>query len=252
MDLCAEIQQWPADEEAVLGKLSDMGVTQVALPWSVAATHLQTLAATLQPHGLSLAYVGLGSLNALDEEGFDRQYHQSCDRLRIAREAGAKTVGIASAHEGSIGFHMMSESVTRLIGPADRLGLCLCVRNMAGSALEQLDAVRALIRSADSGNVRLCLDSLEFRRAAINPVDAVWSFTNRLGVVRLRDELDGAPCRLGEGTSHVRATVEALVNEGFVGLALLNAIADPTAAEFVRAVIAEARTRKSRGTEPRP
>ena len=249
MYLCAELEGWPADERSVFGRLRDAGVRHVALPWRVVADRrgsdemsVNAWKAGLNAFDLSIAYLELAPLSCLTEDEFEAQTDGACTQMRVAQGMGAGIVGIASGHEGSIVFEMMVAAVTRLGVLAQRLGLCLCVRNRANSALEQLDALGALFRRAKADGVRLCLDNVEFQRAVVNPADAVMSFHNRLGTVRLRDEQGTAPCPLGQGRGHVQATVEALLTEGFAGPIMVDVLGDPTVPPWLSRLIADPRS----------
>jgi len=237
MHVCAELQSWPADARETFGRLRDAGVRHVALSWC--STPDDPWASALVAFGLSTAYLELRPLTCLTEDQFASQVEVTGTQLEAAKLAGAQRVGIASAHQGSIGFEMMAAAIARLVPLAERLGLRLCVRNRAGSAIEQLGDLHALLGRTKTAALRLCLDNVEFQRAIVNPADAVMSFADRLEVVRLRDEEGPGPCPLGRGRGHVAATGDALRTADFTGPIIIDVLGDATALPFVRAWIAD-------------
>ena len=225
MRLVAYLERWPGEAEKPLPP----SVKCVAVAWKAISAQGPdrdlpggSLAKWLDARGVTLEGVELSPWTCLDEPSLERQMAEAQAQMRIAQDLGAASVIISSAPEGSVGFDMTVAALTRLAAPAERMGLKLCVRNVCGSAVEQLKALHALLGRAAAPALWLCLDNVEFQRAAVNPADAVLSFSDRIAMVRLGDELRSSPCAPGRGNAHVGATIEALAAERFEGALLVD------------------------------
>jgi sugar phosphate isomerase/epimerase len=137
--------------------------------------------------------------------------------MRSVRDAGVESAIISFATSVARDIDHAIDALTRLSSLGERMALRLHVRNVCDSVFERLDVLHELFARVKSPALGLCVDNLEFQRAVVNPADAVLNFNDRLGAVRLRDELRGAACNLGDGGCHVRGTLRALSAEGFSG-----------------------------------
>ena len=225
MQLGAYLERWP-DEAATPFPSS---VTSVALAWKGITEHVsgeersgRSLVELLDARGVILEGVELNPLTCLNGASFERRMEEAQGQMRIVQGLGAASVIISSAPEGSVGFDMTVAALTRLVAQAERMGLKLCLRNVCGSSVEQLEVLHVLLGRAAVPGFGLCLDNVEFQRAAVNPADAVLSFSDRIAMVRLGDELRSSPCAPGRGNAHVGATIEALAAERFEGPLLVD------------------------------
>lgn len=213
---------WPPPKTAASARTAT-----VTLPWSALAAHVApddlsavALRAALATAGTGLECVELPPLAALADDDFERETDDTYMRLQIVERIGAPIAVIASGHEGSAGFDMLADALTRLAALAERMDVRFAVRNVCGSAVETPDALHALLRRVNSPDLGVCLDALEFAQALVNPADAVLSFSGRLAAVCLPAQ--PVP-NLRVTESNIRATLAELAEEAFAGPIIVEA-----------------------------
>ena len=217
MRLCAFSDRPP---EYALPQPGSDCVIQLALPWSAVAEYVSP--ADLDGNSLRdkldrihhrLVCVILPPLTCQNAQSFEQQTDDAYMQMQIAQRLEAHAVVIFSAHDEPGDMECLTDAVGRLAALAERMPLTLLLRNQRSTALEQPEAMAAILRAADSPALGVCLDNLEYHRAAINPADAVLRFANLIQVAWIRDARSGQPCAPGDGMGHVDATLAALAEE---------------------------------------
>jgi sugar phosphate isomerase/epimerase len=152
-----------------------------------------------------------------------------------ASPAVAPGVCVAASNADALRLADVVPAIARLAGVAKEFGLSFRIRNRRDSPVEQLDELHVLFRDARADNLSLDLDVGEFHSSAINPCDAVLSFSGRIGQVRLTDRRRHTRVPLGQGQVNVPAVLESLAEERFDGTIAIPLENRPDAAEQLAA-----------------
>jgi len=212
--------------------LNDLGITHVEFrsAWGTNVLDLtdeqiESAAAILADHGLSLSSIGspLGKINV--EDDFDAHLVRADRALAVARRLGAPFIRIFSfflrpdqapaKHRDEV-LRRMSALAAR----AEPTGIVLLHENEKDIYGDVPERVLDIVESVGSPALRLAWDPANFVQVGVTPfTDGYAQLRPHTVYVQIKDALlaTGEVVPAGEGDGQVRETVRALAADGFDG-----------------------------------
>lgn len=252
MHLACSLSDWTGDLEASLSCAATVGLHRIVVPWdriSGLPPASGSQAPDTRPHAtpdLTIVGIDLPFLARPNVETLVRILGDVATWVVTASPAVAPSLSITASNTDALRLADILVAIPRLARVAKEFGLPFCIRNRRDSPAEQLDELHVLFRDARADNLLLDLDVGEFHSSAINPCDAVLSFSGRIGQVRLTDRRRHTRVPLGQGHVNVPAVLETLAEERFDGIIAVPLEDGPDAAERLAA---ERRYLKKHGVE---
>jgi sugar phosphate isomerase/epimerase len=235
--LACSLSDWTGDLEAGLLCATKAGFQRAVIPWDRIAglpAARGSQPSDTQPH-VTIVGIDLPFLVRANVETLVRILADVAAWVATASPAVAPAVSVAAGDTNALRLADVVQATARLVRVAKDLGLPFCIRNRCDTPVEQLDELHALFRDARADNLLLDLDVGEFHSSAINPCDAVLSFSGRIGQVRLTDRRRHTRVPLGQGQVNVPAVLESLAEERFDGVVAIPLEDGPRAAERLAA-----------------
>jgi sugar phosphate isomerase/epimerase len=239
--LACSLSDWTGDLEAGLLCATKAGFPRAVIPWdriSRLPPARGSQAPDTQPlvtQGLTIVGIDLPFLARANVETLVRILGDVATWMGTASLAVAPAVSIAASDADALRLADVVQAIARLARVAKDFGLPFRIRNRRDTPAEQLDELYVLFRDARADNLSLDLDVGEFHSSAINPCDAVLSFSGRIGQVRLTDRRSRTRVPLGQGQVNVPAVLEILTEEGFDGTIAIPLEDGPDATERLAA-----------------
>ena len=220
------------DPKIQFATLNDLGITHVEFrsAWGTNVLDLtdeqiESAAATLADHGLSVSSIGspLGKINI--EDDFDAHLVRADRALAVARRLGAPFIRIFS-------FFLRPDQVpakyrdevlrrmTALAARAEPTGIVLLHENEKDIYGDVPERVLDIVESVGSPALRLAWDPANFVQVGVTPfTDGYAQLRPHTVYVQIKDALlaTGEVVPAGEGDGQVRETVRALAADGFDG-----------------------------------
>lgn len=124
--------------------------------------------------------------------------------------------------------------IESLLAALDRAASCaprlrLAMLNRCGSRVEQAADLLDVFHRLGNVPLQVAVDAAEFHRAAVNPLDLLRVWGDRLSVVRLADTAGGRPMPLGRGEINIPAVLGRLKTMRFGGIVVAAGIVPPGA-----------------------
>jgi sugar phosphate isomerase/epimerase len=212
--------------------LNDLGITHVEFrsAWGtnildLTDEQIESAAAILTDHGLSVSSIGspLGKINV--EDDFDAHLVRADRALAVARRLGAPFIRIFSfflrpdqapaKHRDEV-LRRMSALAAR----AEPTGIVLLHENEKDIYGDVPERVLDIVESVGSPALRLAWDPANFVQVGVTPfTDGYAQLRPHTVYVQIKDALlaTGEVVPAGEGDGQVRETVRALAADGFDG-----------------------------------
>jgi len=220
------------DLEAQCATLNDLGISHVEFrsAWGtnildLTDEQIESAAAILTDHGLSVSSIGspLGKINV--EDDFDAHLVRADRALAVARRLGAPFIRIFSfflrpdqapaKHRDEV-LRRMSALAAR----AEPTGIVLLHENEKDIYGDVPERVLDIVESVGSPALRLAWDPANFVQVGVTPfTDGYAQLRPHTVYVQIKDALlaTGEVVPAGEGDGQVRETVRALAADGFDG-----------------------------------
>ena len=212
--------------------LNDLGITHVEFrsAWGTNVLDLtdeqiESAAAILADHGLSVSSIGspLGKINI--EEGFDAHLVRADRALAVARRLGAPFIRIFSfflrPDQAPAKYRdEVLRRMTALAARAEPTGIVLLHENEKDIYGDVPERVLDIVESVGSPALRLAWDPANFVQVGVTPfTDGYAQLRPHTVYVQIKDALlaTGEVVPAGEGDGQVRETVRALAADGFDG-----------------------------------
>jgi len=212
--------------------LNDLGITHVEFrsAWGTNVLDLtdeqiESAAAILADHGLSVSSIGspLGKINI--EDGFDAHLVRADRALVVARRLGAPFIRIFSfflrPDQAPAKYRdEVLRRMTALAARAEPTGIVLLHENEKDIYGDVPERVLDIVESVGSPALRLAWDPANFVQVGVTPfTDGYAQLRPHTVYVQIKDALlaTGEVVPAGEGDGQVRETVRALAADGFDG-----------------------------------
>jgi sugar phosphate isomerase/epimerase len=212
--------------------LNDLGITHVEFrsAWGTNVLDLtdeqiESAAAILADHGLSLSSIGspLGKINI--EDDFDAHLVRADRALAVARRLGAPFIRIFSfflrPDQAPAKYRdEVLRRMTALAARAEPTGIVLLHENEKDIYGDVPERVLDIVESVGSPALRLAWDPANFVQVGVTPfTDGYAQLRPHTVYVQIKDALlaTGEVVPAGEGDGQVRETVRALAADGFDG-----------------------------------
>ena len=220
------------DLETQCAVLTDLGITHVEFrsAWGTNVLDLtdeqiESAAAILADHGLSVSSIGspLGKINI--EDDFDAHLVRADRALAVARRLGAPFIRIFSfflrPDQAPAKYRdEVLRRMTALAARAEPTGIVLLHENEKDIYGDVPERVLDIVESVGSPALRLAWDPANFVQVGVTPfTDGYAQLRPHTVYVQIKDALlaTGEVVPAGEGDGQVRETVRALADDGFDG-----------------------------------
>jgi len=165
--------------------------------------------------GLVISSLNIGNLAAVAEEQIEASVSARLAETEYARQLGLSAVNLKGGERAE---QSIATLVASLNGLCERMpdGASINLGNHHGNRVENGDDLAAILAETDD-RVRVLVDSGHFISAGVDPVEIASAFPGRIGLVHLRDQIDGAPVPFGRGELRFDELFAVIRSAGYHG-----------------------------------
>jgi sugar phosphate isomerase/epimerase len=192
----------------------ELFLSRGALAGGVAGCDPAAVREALAASGIVVSSLNIANLTGATEDACRAEAGELLPHVEFARDLGLSSVNL----KGGGRDQPIGALVAGLNALCDALpgGMTVNLGNHHGNRVERISDLRAIV-SATPERVRVLVDTGHFLAARVDPVAVAVAFGPRVGLVHLRDQVNGTPVPFGTGKLHFAGLFAALRQAGYDG-----------------------------------